>query len=199
MYNALNSIQALILNRDIENSNMYLSKFSNLMRKVLDASGKETINLHEEIEILQLYLDLEKLRFGDDLNFSIHINPEMDTYAIHLPAMLLQPYVENALKHGLLHKKGQKQLRISFAKKNQHLLCEITDNGVGRAKSDEIQRRRSKAHHSFATSANEKRLELLNTYGNMRYQVEIIDLYEGTEARGTTVRIEIPLTDDLES
>ncbi len=199
MYNALNSIQALILNRDIENSNMYLSKFSNLMRKVLDASGKETINLNEEIEILQLYLDLEKLRFGDDLNFSIHIDPEMDAYAIHLPAMLLQPYVENALKHGLLHKKGQKQLRISFAEENQHLRCEITDNGVGRAKSEEIQRRRSKAHHSFATSANEKRLELLNTYGNMRYQVEIIDLYEGTEARGTTVRIEIPIHDDLES
>jgi two-component sensor histidine kinase len=199
MYNALNSIQALILKQDIRNSNLYLSKFSNLMRKVLDASGREQITLKEETDILHLYLDLEKLRFGEEFNFSILVDSAIDPEAITLPSMILQPYVENALKHGLLHKKGQKILTLNFNQLNDHLVCTIRDNGVGRERSAEIKARFAAGHKSFATEATEKRVELLNTYVKDKYQVVIIDLEENETAIGTEVRIKIPLNFHSES
>ena len=199
MYNALNSIQALILKQDIKNSNLYLSKFSNLMRKVLDASGKEYISLEEETAILHLYLDLEKLRFGDEFNFSIHVENDLDSESIILPSMILQPYVENALKHGLLHKKGEKNLKIQFKLLHEHLICVIRDNGVGRDRSAEIKARFAVGHKSFASEATEKRVELLNTFVKEKYEVEINDLFEDELATGTEVIIRIPLNIHSES
>jgi len=199
MYNALNSIQALILKQDIKNSNLYLSKFSNLMRKVLDASGKDTISLQEESEILLLYLDLEKLRFGDEFNYRIHVDSEIDPYQVSIPSMILQLFVENALKHGLLHKKGEKIIDIDFTRMEKNLLCTIRDNGIGRVRSKEIKDRINSGHRSFATDATEKRVELLNSYAHGEYQVEVLDLYNDDSSIGTEVRIKIPFQSDSES
>ncbi|HRE75789.1 MAG TPA: histidine kinase [Flavobacteriales bacterium] len=193
MYNALNSIQDLMLSQDLQNSNRYLGRFSSLMRKVLDASGKESITLEEECAMLELYLDLEKLRFGDGFSFSINVDSGINQREVFIPPMVLQPYVENAMKHGLLHKKGTKTLSIQFSLSNQ-LECTIIDNGVGRKRSAEIKTRK---HQSFASDAVEKRLELLKEYTRLNYSVAIEDLEVNGESTGTKVKIRFPITDDL--
>jgi ligand-binding sensor domain-containing protein/two-component sensor histidine kinase len=193
MYNALNSIQDLVMNGDVKNSNLYLSKFSSLMRKVLDASGADSITLQEEIDILSLYLELEKLRFGDDFQYEISTDPELLTDRVTLPSMILQPFVENSVKHGLLHKKGHKKILIVF-KKHAMLTCIISDNGVGRKRSTEIKNRRAEKHNSFSTQATEKRIELLTHFENKKIEMQTVDLEEEGQARGTQVIIRIPLS-----
>ncbi len=187
MYNALNSIQALILKQDIKNSNLYLSQFSSLMRKVLDVSGKEEISLQEETDILQLYLSLEKLRFGNDFKYEISVSAEIDICAVSLPPLILQPFVENAVKHGLLHKKGEKTLRIDFRKENSHLLCSIADNGIGRKRAQQIKERQHETHESFSTHATRKRVALLNSVNGKKIELEINDLYNNEQPSGTEV------------
>jgi ligand-binding sensor domain-containing protein/two-component sensor histidine kinase len=193
MYNALNSIQALILKQDIKNSNLYLSQFSSLMRKVLDVSGKEEIVFKEETEMLQLYLSLEKLRFGNDFTFKIEVSKEIDEYTIMLPPLIIQPFVENALKHGLLHKKGEKELQINFQKQDNYLICSILDNGIGRKHAQQIKERQKEMQTSFSTRATQKRIQLLNTVNNQNIELEIKDLYKNEQACGTHVLIKIPL------
>ncbi len=193
MYNALNSIQDLILQSDIKNTNYYLSRFSSLMRKVLDASGSNEITLNDEVEMLELYLELEKLRFGNDFTYSISVQKELDKDEIKLPSLILQLFVENAIKHGLLHKKGEKKLSVDFSLKNNTLVCTVADNGVGRVRSAEIKQRSALTHQSFATKATEKRLELINSSRQKKIKLEVIDLMEGEKALGTKVVLEIPL------
>lgn len=192
MYNALNSIQDLVLERDIKNSNLYLSKFSKLMRKILDASGKEKISLNDEEEILTLYLELEKLRFGDEFNYEIKIDSNCDPYDVFIPSLIIQPFVENSIKHGLLHKKGTKKVSITFVVEDA-ITCYVEDNGVGRKYANEIKLRRATKHQSFATIATEKRIELLNESDEKNYSFEISDLYENNEPSGTLVTIKMPL------
>jgi len=193
VFNALNSVQDLILQNDIRESNIYLGKFSDLMRKTLEYSSREHISIHEEINLLKLYLDLEKLRFGDDfqIDFKIELS-ETDTHDYQIPSMILQPYVENATKHGLLHKSGIKRLTISFKKSNDHILAEIRDNGIGRSASQEIQKRQSN-HQSFASSATQKRIDLVNEINPKKINLSIKDLYENDQAAGTLVIIQFPL------
>lgn len=192
MYNALNSIQALNIRKETKLANFYLSKFSLLMRKVLEASGEEFIALQDEIEWLSLYVELEKLRFGDDFHYEFMVDDNVDTYQVYIPSMILQPFIENAIKHGLLHKTGHKKLEIHFECTDK-LVCTITDNGVGRKKVGEIQKRQQANHKSFATKATQKRIELLNYKAKDTYSFDIIDLYDREEALGTKVIVSIPL------
>lgn len=191
MFNALNSIQSLVVQQDIKNSNKYLTKFSSLMRKVLDASSLESTGLQEEVEILNLYLELEQLRFGDDFHFTISIDPILEQQTLSLPPMVIQPYVENAIKHGLLHKKGPKSLQLHFYLKEAALVCDVQDNGIGRERSRTINLRTNQ-HTSFASNATEKRMELLKAYTQQNFKVEIIDLYEQDRATGTLVQLSFP-------
>lgn len=186
MFNALNSIQSLVVQQDIKNSNKYLSKFSQLMRLVLNVSGKEEIVLQEEIKMLQLYLELEKLRFGTEFNYSIIANETL-LFDTVLPPMIVQPYVENAIKHGLLHQKGPKSLIIEFFLENDQLICIVQDNGIGRTRSTEIKTRAQQQHQSFAQSATEKRLNLLKSMTSKPFDVNIYDVIEDNEIRGTKV------------
>ncbi len=194
VYNALNSIQDLVLQNDIRNANTYFSKFSTLMRKVLEASGKDKISLQEEVDVLELYLQLEKLRFGKLFEYSITTIGVADKDAMAIPAMAIQPFVENALKHGLLHKEGDKKLSIQFElqQSDKQLVCTITDNGIGRKKASEINLRRAKTHNSFATQATQKRLELLNKYYQGKIKLQIIDLGTEQQAAGTMVVLHLP-------
>ena len=123
MYNTLNSIQDLIVQHDIKSTNYYLSQFGSLMRKVLDASGSEQILLTEEVEILTLYLNLEKLRFGEQFSFEIRVDEQLDLEMMRIPSIVIQPFVENAIKHGLLHKNGEKKLLIYFSMTNNSVVC----------------------------------------------------------------------------
>lgn len=193
MYNTLNSIQDLILQSDIKNTNYYLSKFSSLMRKILEFSEKEKVFLDEEVEMLNDYLELEKLRFGDKFKYAINFEKEVETTRLLVPPMIIQPFIENAIKHGLLHNKGDQKLDIKFRLDHSVLICEITDNGVGRKRSEEIKARNSKNHPSFATQAIDKHMYLLNSVKGKKYSLQIIDLYEAEMAIGTKVIISIPI------
>ncbi len=193
MYNALNSIQDLMLMQDMRRANRYLNKFSNLMRKILNASDHDEILLCEEIELLELYLDLEKLRFGDEFQYQIDVGQNIDPERERIASMLIQPFAENAIKHGLLHKKGNKNIHIEFKKAPNHLLCSIRDNGVGRKRAEEI-KHRGNCPPSFATKATSKRLEILNAYyKEVKIGLEIIDLYnEEGQPTGTEVILRLP-------
>ncbi|MDX2172270.1 MAG: histidine kinase [Bacteroidota bacterium] len=191
MYNTLNSIQDLILKSDIKNTNYYLSKFSTLMRKILEFSENENVLLEEEIEMLNSYLELEKLRFGNEFKFKIEVEEGINTSKTFLPSLIIQPFVENAIKHGLLHKKGEKNLSIIFSISQTKLLVIIEDNGVGRKRSEEIKSRSRLQHKSFATSAVKKRLELLNSNEISVISFTIFDLHNAGEPAGTKVEITI--------
>jgi len=191
IFNALNTIQAYIYMNDKENASGYLSKFSKLMRSVLEMSEKEEILLSEDLNALVLYLDLEKMRFQEGFNYSIQtIDFEADS--VKIPSMLLQPYVENAIKHGLLHSENDKTVRIEIRKENRTLTVSIDDNGIGRKRSEELNQLKGMYHEGFSTKANEKRLSLLNT--NTEISVIYIDKYdENQQALGTTVQLKIKL------
>jgi sensor histidine kinase YesM len=195
IFNALNTIQSYVYANDKKSASNYLGKFSELIRKILDSSSKERITLQEEIDLLQLYIDIEKARFGDTLCATIEVDSSIDTEDALIPPMLIQPYVENAIKHGLLHKQGDKELNIRIQKTatDEYVQITVDDNGVGRHKSTELNRKRVN-HNSFATNANEKRFNLIrNLWGN-RARVQIIDKQnsDGLSA-GTKVIITIPV------
>jgi Histidine kinase/Y_Y_Y domain/Two component regulator propeller len=195
MFNALNSIQEFILLNEKRQANMYMGKFADLMRMTLDMSNKPEVLLEDEIKMLELYLELEALRFEEQFRYSIQVDETVDKTHIHLPAMLIQPNVENAIKHGLLHRQDEKRLSIHFSMKDEYTLyCTVTDNGIGRKRSGEINEQRQKKHTSFATGATQKRLELLN-HGK-QYPISIVyhDLADKHgSAAGTMVEINIPL------
>ncbi len=193
-YNALNTIQSFIFSDEKRNASTYLVKLSKLTRLILEMSAKEAISLDEEVEALKLYLELEKMRFQQDFEYEIKIGSGVDTDLLKIPSMIVQPYVENAIKHGLLHKKGFKTLSIEFIRINGNLCITIDDNGIGRAKASELNQAKKEHHNSFATEANSKRIELLNKERDTSIGVFYIDKQDDTgEPAGTTVIISIPL------
>ncbi|MEL1247840.1 sensor histidine kinase [Flavobacterium helocola] len=193
-YNALNTIQSYILSNDKKEAIIYLNKFSSLTRTILELTEKNYLSINEEIKTITLYLDLEKARFFNDFNYTISIDKEIDTESIKIPTMLLQPFIENAIKHGLLHLKGEKTINIVFKKTNHSLEISIDDNGIGRKRSEELNLNNRKDHISFATNAIEKRLEILNLNKTNKITVSYIDKYKFDEPIGTTVIINIPTT-----
>lgn len=194
-YNALNTLQSYILSNEKKQAIDYLSKFSNLTRTILEMTEKDFISLSDEIKTLRLYLDIEKARFEKDFSYEIATNSKSENDNIKVPTMLLQPYVENAIKHGLLHKQGKKELYISFEKTNDILIITIDDNGIGRQKSTELNAIKNKNHVSFATEATQNRIDLLNQYTHKNISVVIVDKSNALQhSLGTTVIFEIPIS-----
>ncbi|MBL4705021.1 MAG: histidine kinase, partial [Flavobacteriales bacterium] len=188
IFNALNSIQDLVLKQDVENSYNYITKFANLVRSTLSYSEMDFIDFESELKLIDLYLTLEKLRFKEDLVFKIE-QGEIDD--ILVPPMLIQPFIENALVHGLLHRKGLKNINIQFELKKE-LHCIITDNGIGRKKSREINERQRKDHESFSVIAIKKRFEILQENFGGSLGFEYTDLEENGKCIGTQVTLRIP-------
>jgi LytS/YehU family sensor histidine kinase len=156
---------------------------------------KETISIAEEVKTLGLYLDIEKARFEEDFNYYILVDNEIDAENIKIPTMLLQPYVENAVKHGLLHKQGEKAVTIHFQKETEHIKISIDDNGIGRQKSTELNAIKNKNHNSFATEAMQNRVNLLNQYNQKNISIQYIDKTNlNNQPTGTSVVFEIPIT-----
>ncbi|WP_052467024.1 sensor histidine kinase [Psychroserpens damuponensis] len=196
IFNALNSIQDYIILNEKKLARQYLVKFSRLIRTYLEHSQTNEVSLKEEIKALNLYLELEKERFDDDLFFKINVDKLLNLDTIYVPSLFIQPYVENALKHGLLHKKDNKKVELFFYKDQLQniLVCEITDNGIGREASAKINSQRIKNHKSFATTANQKRIHLINRSQDKKVALTIDDLVnEKFEVAGTKVTITITL------
>ena len=145
-------------------------------------------------------LSLENLRFGDKIkiDFDVKINRDRQE-EIYIPAMLIQPYIENVFKHGLLHKKGDKELTVLFEERDGKFYCEIKDNGVGREKAKRLAQK-TKKYKSFSTEANRKRIDLLNEIYNNEIVLEISDVYAGQEDTGTMIQLWLPIVDyDLQT
>ena len=194
IFNALNSIQDYIVLNQKNLASDYLGKFADLIRNYLHFSDTGFISIQDEVHNLNLYLELEKLRFEEELEYTFQVDDAANSDDIYIPTMLIQPYVENALKHGLLHKKDNRRLQISICKPSDNIIeCVIEDNGIGRVKSKKINKKRITQHKSFALKATTERLDLLNYGREKKIGVEIIDLLENNEAIGTKVLLKIPI------
>lgn len=196
MFNALNSIQEQFMYGDKTLANEQMGNFTYLTRQILSISGKKRITLATEIELLTKYLELEKMRFSEGFSYEISLDDQLDEDYHQLPPMLIQPFVENSIKHGLLHKNGDKRLSIMFSmdETEEHIICVVEDNGVGRAKSAEIKQKRFASHESFSTAATSERLRLLSSSLNSQELVHYDDLLdEQGQSLGTRVMLKIPL------
>lgn len=196
IYNVLNTVQGLLYdNRKTEVGNL-LGNFSDLMRKTLQASDKQLQSLREEIENLTLYLELEKARFDKDFEYKIEINLQDDSSDLIIPSMLLQPFAENAVKHGLMHKAGKKMLTIKFIQSDDGLDVYVEDNGIGRKQSMQINQRNKNKPQSFATKAIAERIELFNRLYKLKIAHDVVDLYdELNNSIGTAIHLFIPKYD----
>lgn len=194
VFNAISSIQHYILTNDKYNSYDYLAKFSHLIRNVLDNSQKEYISLEKEIISLSLYIELEKIRFKVPFKFSLTIDEELDQSDIYIPTMLIQPYIENAIWHGLMPKKYECLLELEIKKINSDLQITIKDNGVGRRVASQ---HKNKEHVSKAMELMEQRLKALSVKNNASFTAKIIDLNdENDKSSGTEVNLFMPLMFD---
>ena len=179
IFNSLNSIQHLITKGDKVNALKYLTKFSKLLRQVLETSIEVNVPLNREKELLTMYLELESLRFNNDFSYSIEISENLDEYNQEIPLFLIQPFVENAILHGLLPKEGKdKDLKIVFDDQEHCIVCSITDNGIGREAAKANQK--VKSHISRGISVSEKRLEMLCKRKENSSKINYIDLEQGT-------------------
>jgi ligand-binding sensor domain-containing protein/putative methionine-R-sulfoxide reductase with GAF domain len=194
VFNCLNSIQECIVTHKYGEASKYLNKFSKLFRMVLNNSDKNLVTIEEEEEVLRLYLELEQMRFEQSFTYEIIIDEDLEAEEIVLPSMLLQPYVENALWHGLMHKAGNRKLMIKFERIDDDIFkCMIEDNGIGRKKSLEIKEFNSKAkrHKSKGLQIAKDRLDLLERQGQ-HASVDIVDKYDNEgNPEGTLVVIEL--------
>jgi LytS/YehU family sensor histidine kinase len=191
VFNCLNSIKGFIYDRDFKQADKYLDKFSELLRSTLDNSSSSIISLHDEISYLDNYLQLEKLRFDDRFEYAINIDKSIDIKEALVPAMLLQPYVENAIRHGIGHLENKKGIiTISVRKEQKQLICEIEDNGVGREKAIALRGELHTEYQSRGMQLSKRRAEL---YG---IEQEIVDKKdEGGNATGTIIILRIPIAD----
>jgi two-component sensor histidine kinase len=197
VFNVLNSIQGLYALKETKEANKQLSRFARMVRLTLQYSNELMIPLSKELELLSLYLDIEKSRFSGELKLDIDIDEDIDIEAIKIPSLLIQPYVENAIKHGLLHKEGEKQLflEVTWEEEDEILMVKVEDNGIGRQAAAEHNKKRQQ-HQSFASSANAKRLQLLNQerQQNAKIGIEYIDKVDENEhPSGTIVYLYIPI------
>ena len=190
IFNTLNSIQYYILQNDNLSSNKYLTKFARLMRLTLDNSQNNTIPVKDEIAALNLYLELESLRFEGKFEYKINVDSEIEDYQI--PTLLIQPFVENAIWHGLMHKEGNGFIEVNLKLINNQIFCTIEDNGVGRKKAKEIKANKSITHKSLGSKITENRLKLINSLFGSQMKIQYIDLEnELGNSDGTRVEIVI--------
>ncbi|MCQ2308580.1 MAG: histidine kinase [Bacteroidales bacterium] len=191
LYNTLNSIQSFILTNDTIKASMYLSSFAKLMRKVLNNASREKILLSEELESIRLYLDLEKLRLNERFDYKVIVDDNIQLNKVEIASMLLQPFAENAVIHGLAYKAADGMLKIEVRKVSAgSILFVIEDNGIGRVKAAQIRKELGKTEKSHATSITRQRLEILNEVSKGEYSVKINDLYDADgNACGTKVEI----------
>lgn len=195
IFNVIHSVQDFVIAGDKQKANKALTGMAHLMQKTLKHSELEQITLKDELEVTQLYLEAEKLRFEDKLDFKVKVDEEVEDEFIKIPPMIIQPYVENAIKHGLKHKAGNGIVEIAVNPfDDEHIKVFITDNGVGREKAESMKKNNAHEHNSFSSEANEARLKNLSQNENSKGGVEIIDLYDvRDEPAGTQVILTIPV------
>lgn len=191
LFNALSAIQNLINKGDNEKANHYLTEFSQLMRLTLDKSEKGLVPLDDELKSIKKYLEIEKLRFSFD--YEILVDSNINGQEIEIPAMLIQPIVENAIIHGLHQKEGAKNLWIEFSMNNNHLICKVTDNGVGIHKT-QLQAGINLNRQKYGLKLAKDRIKLMNESYQTQGKISMVDLSEqNADKTGTQVIISMPI------
>ena len=195
IFNCLNSIKLYTLENDSQTASEYLTKFSQLIRLVLENSRSEKVTLQKELETLKLYIELEAMRFKDKVQYKINVVPHIDQQYIEIPPLLLQPYVENAIWHGLMHKPEGGNITIDIAQPDEYLLhIEISDDGIGREMAGQHKSKSATRQKSFGLKMTSERLDAINHIYKTKTEVKIVDLVDADgNAAGTKVIIEIPL------
>jgi ligand-binding sensor domain-containing protein len=192
IFNAMNSIQFFITENDKYHAGIYLSRFSKLMRRILDNSKKNWVTMEEELAAIRHYLDLERLRFDDQFDYAIEVDDSIDIFETELPSMITQPFLENAIWHGLMPARRKGTLKVDFFPEGEDVVCRILDNGIGRGEASKIRRSR-KGHRSTGIQNVEERLHLLNQQFNTHISVEIEDLFDSAgKSAGTQVWFRFP-------
>ncbi len=193
IFNSLNSIQYYLLKNDKITSNKYLTKFARLMRVTLENSQHNTVTVEKEMEALGLYLELEQLRLEGKFDYEIKIDEEIEEQSDMIPTLLLQPFVENSIWHGLMNKQEKGKVTVDVKIVDNIIVCRIEDDGIGREKAMEINREKRKAHKSLGLEITNKRLELINSLYGKEMHTEVTDLKnEKNEGIGTRVEIFLP-------
>jgi ligand-binding sensor domain-containing protein len=204
IFNSLSSIQSFIMTKDEDSALRYLNKFAKLMRMILSNSEKSEVTIQEEVDSLKLYLELEALRWDNKFDYSITIDPKIEADFHKIPSMLIQPYVENAIIHGVVPKDGSNQpdiinkgkIEVLISQSEKYIICTIQDNGIGRKKAQEKRLRSSQpSHESMGMKITSERLEVLNRMHHSDLSVKITDMEdERRNALGTKVEIFIPIS-----
>ena len=190
IFNSLNSVNSFIAKKDERSANKYLAEFSKLMREVLECSQENFIALSKEIEILKLYLNLEHFRFNSHFDFTFDVDPKINLDEYQIPPMLLQPFIENSIWHGLRYKKEKGLLTVSFTQKSNYVEVIISDNGIGREKSKQSKTLNQKKMKSTGIKNVENRLGIIKSVFKKDLNIVISDLDEETKA-GTVVTLKL--------
>lgn len=194
IFNSLNSIQHYVFGKDIQGANRFITEFSRLIRMTMEMSGKNRIPLEDEIRFLSTYLELEKKRFENKFVYEINVGPGVDPPVCYIPPMILQPYVENAIRHGIRYLDGNNGLiLLNFAIEGEHLVCSVEDNGIGREKSQQLKGNTVIEYQSQGMTLTARRIEMINRNFNNPIMIGISDIYRENEVAGTKVLIRIPL------
>lgn len=191
IFNALNSVNEFIATQDQRKANSYLSRFSKLMRSVLDVNKKDLIPLSEELALTQNYLELENARFSDKFDYKYDVEPDLLNSDLTVPPLLLQPYIENAVWHGLRYLEHKGELSLSAKKKGSYIEITISDNGIGRSNSEKLKTKHQKSHKSTGLKNTSQRIEIIKSLYAKQVEVEVSDLNPGDKNPGTKVRIKI--------
>ena len=194
LFNSLNAIQLYIIENRPSLAVSYLDRFSKLMRLILRNSRAKTVPLKDELDALKLYIELENLRFKIPFDYSINVSPDINTNNVEIPPMILQPFVENAIWHGIQHKKEKGLLSLDIILKNDFLICSIQDNGIGRQTAYSLKKSAIKKQKSMGMKITQDRLDMINHARNQKATMEIIDLYdEKNQPMGTKVVVRLPV------
>jgi tetratricopeptide (TPR) repeat protein len=194
LFNSLNSIKLYIINNEKKNAVHYLNKFSKLVRKILEASSQREIPLAEELETVELYMNIENIRFSNEINFKINISEDIDVHTVKTPSLILQPFLENALWHGLSSKEGEKNITLDVTSGEDGFInIAITDDGVGRDKAEQIKEGKVLKRKSIGIDITKERLANFSKDYQNSFHVEIIDIYNDSNLpAGTKILLHIP-------
>ncbi|WP_282041713.1 tetratricopeptide repeat-containing sensor histidine kinase [Winogradskyella flava] len=193
IFNSLNSIKLYIINNDKENAVYYLNKFSKLIRKILIASKEKESTLQEELDTMQLYMNIENIRFDNEIDFTIDVDESINTEVTKVPSLVLQPFLENSLWHGLSSKSNDKRIDLNVYKNRKgYITFEIVDNGIGRIASKKIKDNKKLKRKSVGIDITKARLANFSKAFENSYSLDIEDLYDNHTAIGTKVTLNIP-------
>jgi ligand-binding sensor domain-containing protein len=195
IFNSLNSIQKYVMEKDVMGANKFITDFSRLIRLTLDITSRSRISIEEELKYISSYLELERVRFGDTFQYEIIVAPDINKMTYQIPPMLLQPYVENSIRHGLRYREDDKgMVIIRFVENESHLICIIEDNGVGRMKAQQYKSLSPIEYQSRGMTLTSRRVEMMNRVRTVPMQIEVEDIETGgQQPAGTRVVLYFPI------